>query len=148
VSERPFAILRPSCDLFWVLKDIHRFCRYFFSPSICPHEPRKKQKRNLEFHSLQLRLQMLPLPAHEPFHPLLVQSTMKATRYWYLYAYKVVHYKGPTRTCQPDSIEHGGFTLFVPFAAFGGARLMDGSFSLLLGAGANKREIRCNNQPL
>jgi hypothetical protein len=25
---------------------------------------------------------------------------------------------------------------------------MDGSFSLLLGADANKREIRCNNQPL
>jgi hypothetical protein len=50
--------------------------------------------------------------------------------------------------CQQDSIEHGGCTLFVPFAAFGGAGLMDGSFSQLLGADANKREIRCNNQAL
>jgi hypothetical protein len=43
------------------LKDKHRFCRYFFSPSLCPPKP-KKQKWNLEFHSLQLRLQMLPPP--------------------------------------------------------------------------------------
>jgi hypothetical protein len=50
--------------------------------------------------------------------------------------------------CQRDSIEHGGCTLFVPFAAFGGAGLMDGSVSLLLGANANKKEMRCNNQPL
>jgi hypothetical protein len=89
---------------------------------------------------------MLPLTAHEAFHPL--QFTMKTTRYWYLYAYNVVLYKGPTRMCQRDAIEHGGCTLFVPFAAFGGAGLMDSSFSLLLGAGANKREIRGNNQPL
>jgi hypothetical protein len=39
-------------------------------------------------------------------------------------------------------------TKFVPFAAFGGAGLMDGSFLLLLGADRNKREIRYNNQPL
>jgi hypothetical protein len=90
---------------------------------------------------------MIPLPAHEPFHPL--QFTMKTTLYGYLYAYNVVLYKGPTRMCQRDSIVNGGCTLFVPFAAFGGAELMDGSFSLLLGgADANKREIRCNNQPL
>jgi hypothetical protein len=51
--------------------------------------------------------------------------------------------------CQWNSIEHGGRTLFlVPFAAFGGAGLMDGSFLLLLGAYANKREGRCDNQPL
>jgi hypothetical protein len=130
---------------FYVLKDIHRFCRYFFSPSLCLPKP-NKQKRNLEFHSLQLRLQMLLLPAHEAFHPL--QFTMKTTPYWYLYAYNVVLYKGPTHMCQRDSIKHGGCTLFVPFAAFGGAGLMDGSFLLLLGADANKREIRCNNQPL
>jgi hypothetical protein len=65
---------------------------------------------------------------------------MKTTRYWYLYAYNIVLYKGPTRMCQRDSIEHGGCTLFVPFAAFGGAGLMNGSFSLLLGADANKRK--------
>jgi hypothetical protein len=50
--------------------------------------------------------------------------------------------------CQGDSIKHGGCTLFFPFAAFGVAWLMDGTFLLLLGAHANKREIRCNNQPL
>jgi hypothetical protein len=89
---------------------------------------------------MQLRLQMLPLPAHEPFHPL-VELTMKTMRHWYLNDYNVALYKGPTRMCQQDSIEHRAYVLFVPFVAFGGAVPMDSSFSLLLGAGANQREI-------
>jgi hypothetical protein len=66
----------------------YRFCRYFYS-HISMSSKKEKIERNLEFHSLQLRLQTLLFPAHRPF--CLLQFLMKTTlittirQYWYYF---------------------------------------------------------------
>jgi hypothetical protein len=89
---------------------------------------------------------------HSPHtnHSIPYNSQLKTTRYWYDICMRLQCcplQRSRTRMCQRDSIEHVR-PLYLPFAAFGGAGLMDSSFLLLLGAGANKKEIRCSNQPL